>query len=225
MPNPVTLGGRSRAGPGPAVFIQARVSGSCVGMRERPRGSGGPEAARRPASWLLRRRPALAAPLQLQPALRLQLCLREGERWRSRRAALRRRRAAASPERPLPAPRVPDPRAARPRGRRRAHPLLRAHGPWRRHVPRGRPRAPLWPRFSWIRRRSSSTRSSWEGAPATHRAFFSSHLGGRRGRFRRAPPRWTTGFRCQRTAPPHPGNRSGRVLPGASCLLLTVSHS
>lgn len=49
--------------------------------------------------------------------------------------------------------------------------------------------------FSWIRRCSSSTRSSWEGAPAAaHRAFFSSHLGGRRGRFRRAPPRWTTGF-------------------------------
>lgn len=44
--------------------------------------------------------------------------------------------------------------------------------------------------FSWILRCSSSTRSSREGAPAAADcAFFSSHLGGRRGWLRRTPPR------------------------------------
>lgn len=188
------LGGRRRAergrGHGPAVFIRARVSGSWVGARggraaqAAPRRRAGPH----PGCCALSQRSRLRSSSSLRCASSC-ACGRAGGGGRREALPRSRTRLPCAP---------PDPHLASPPTARRAL----AAAPWlTRCLGRtargagtcpGAARARRSAAFSWIRRCSSSTRSSWEGAPAAaHRAFFSSHLGGRRGRLRRASPRWT----------------------------------
>lgn len=146
-----------------------------------PPGSGGPQAARGPAGGafpLQRRLPALAAPLQLQPVLRLPLSLRPvggqtGWAWAGQLPS-----DTAPPSHGLPAlqpPRgIPGLTCGLGRAARGADTCSRA-ACLRRSAA-----------FSLILSCSCSTRSSWEGALGAA-AFLSSHLGGRQGRLRRGP--------------------------------------
>lgn len=161
--------GRGRALRGPHALFGRDPRG--FGAAPAP-GSGGLQAARVPAGRappLQRPQPALPAPLQLQPVLRLQLRLRAGAREVGAGPA----GPAVPPPRPLPGPPRPRPPRALPgltRGRGRA---ARGAGAGSRAACPRRSAA-----FSSTWRRSSSTRSSWGGAGGAHPAFFSSHLGG-----------------------------------------------
>lgn len=142
-----------------------------------PRGSGGLQAA----PLLQRAQPALAAPLQLLPVLRLQLRLRR-EREQGRRGSGRPR-----------APRLPRPAPGLTRGLERAARVADTRGT---AACRRRSAA------CSILRCSSSTRSSWDrGSGAA--AFFSSNLGGDRAGLRRRAVRTGEWERLLRgTGPP-----------------------
>lgn len=188
---------------GPAVFIRAGVPGSWVRARggctaqAAPRRRAGPH----PGCCARSQRSRLRSSSSLRCASSC-ACGRAG--GGGRRAALPGNRrgspAADAAFRRAPRPRTSRTAPASPTPSRSA--LAAAPGLTRclGRTARGAGTCPEAARarrsaaFSWIRRCSSSTRSSWEGAPAAaQRAFFSSHLGGRRGRLSRAPPRWTRG--------------------------------